>query len=112
MAATPSRPASVAEVRPRARPLPTSLAGWGNNLRADCLLAEPELPSEAVASLDRAGTVARGLGRSYGDAALNGGGQVLGLRKLDRFLAFDEATGTLTCEAGVSRTGARPASPS
>ena len=36
--------------------------------------------------------MARGLGRSYGDAALNGGGQVLGLRKLDRFLAFDEAT--------------------
>ena len=100
--AAPRGPTALAEVRPHPRPLPTSLAGWGNNLRADCLLAEPELPGEAVASLDRAGTVARGLGRSYGDAALNGGGQVLGLRKLDRFLAFDEATGTLTCEAGVS----------
>jgi decaprenylphospho-beta-D-ribofuranose 2-oxidase len=46
--------------------------------------------------------VARGLGRSYGDAALNAGGQVLGLRRLDRYLGFDEATGTLICEAGVS----------
>ena len=71
--AAPSAPAALAEVRPRPRPLPTSLAGWGNNLRADCLLAEPELPGEAVASLDRAGTVARGLGRSYGDAAQNSG---------------------------------------
>jgi FAD/FMN-containing dehydrogenase len=101
-APAPSEPAAVTEVRSRPRPAPTSLAGWGNNLRADCLLTEPELPGEAAASLDRAGTVARGLGRSYGDAALNGGGQVLGLRKLDRILSFDDATGTLTCEAGVS----------
>jgi decaprenylphospho-beta-D-ribofuranose 2-oxidase len=27
---------------------------------------------------------------------------VLGLRRVDRYLGFDEATGTLTCEAGVS----------
>ncbi|HEY4394222.1 MAG TPA: FAD-binding oxidoreductase [Polyangia bacterium] len=80
----------------------TRLAGWGNSLRADCRLAEPELPGEVAAWLDGAGTVPRGLGRSYGDAALNGGGQVLGLRRVDRYLAFDEATGTLTCEAGVS----------
>jgi decaprenylphospho-beta-D-ribofuranose 2-oxidase len=80
----------------------TSLAGWGNNLRADCRLTEPELPSEVAAWLDRTGTLARGLGRSYGDAALNAGGQVLGLRRLDRYLGFDEATGTLICEAGVS----------
>ena len=106
----PKSPGDAERCRPRGRrgrssppaPSPTPLAGWGNNLRADCLLAEPELPGEATACLDRAGTVARGLGRSYGDAALNGGGQVLGLRKLDRYLAFDEATGTLTCEAGVS----------
>ena len=52
--------------------------------------------------MDRAGTIARGLGRSYGDAALNAGGQVLGLRRLDRYLGFDADTGVLTCEAGVS----------
>ncbi|HVV49125.1 MAG TPA: FAD-binding oxidoreductase [Polyangia bacterium] len=99
----PPPPAPAGRAEPaRPRPAPTTLAGWGNNLRAECRLAEPELPGEVAGALDRAGSVPRGLGRSYGDAALNGGGQVLGLRRLDRYLAFDEATGTLTCEAGVS----------
>ena len=80
----------------------TRLSGWGGNLRADCVLREPELPGEVAAALDRAGTIARGLGRSYGDAALNGGGQVLGLRRVDRYLAFDAEAGVLTCEAGAS----------
>jgi decaprenylphospho-beta-D-ribofuranose 2-oxidase len=80
----------------------TRLSGWGANVRSDCVLSEPETPAEIEAGLDAAGTIARGLGRSYGDAALNAGGCVLGLRKLDRYLAFDERTGTLTCEAGVS----------
>lgn len=80
----------------------TPLSGWGCNVRADCRLAEPETPEQVAEQLDRAGSLARGLGRSYGDAALNGGGQVLGLRRLDRYLAFDPASGTLTCEAGVS----------
>ena len=87
---------------PAGGPATTRLSGWGANLRADCVLAEPETPTEVAARLDRAGTIARGLGRSYGDAALNAGGQVLGLRKVDRYLGFDERTGTLTCEAGVS----------
>src|SRR4029079_15624323 len=48
------------------------------------------------------GQIARGLGRSYGDSAtLENGSIVLGER-LDRFIDFDAATGTLTCEAGVS----------
>jgi decaprenylphospho-beta-D-ribofuranose 2-oxidase len=80
----------------------TRLSGWGLNLRADCMLREPELPAQVAAELDRAGSVPRGLGRSYGDAALNAGGQVLGLRRLDRYLGFDAAAGVLTCEAGVS----------
>ncbi|HXI56239.1 MAG TPA: hypothetical protein VNO55_09275, partial [Polyangia bacterium] len=69
------------------------LSGWGANLRADCVLVEPETAAEVERRLDRAGTIARGLGRSYGDAALNGGGQVLGLGKVDRYVAFDERTG-------------------
>jgi FAD/FMN-containing dehydrogenase len=78
------------------------LSGWGANLRADCVLVEPETPDEAAAWLDHKGSIARGLGRSYGDPALNAGGQVLGMGKIDRYLAFDERTGALTCEAGVS----------
>ena len=86
------------------QPATTRLSGWGLNLRSDCVLREPELPGEVASWMDRGGkgTIPRGLGRSYGDAALNAGGQVLGLHRLDRYLAFDPATGTLACEAGVT----------
>jgi decaprenylphospho-beta-D-ribofuranose 2-oxidase len=80
----------------------TKLAGWGKNLRADCYLREPETPEQVGAWLDRSGSIARGLGRSYGDQAINAGGQVLGMTRVDRYLGFDEPTGTLVCEAGVS----------
>lgn len=43
-----------------------------------------------------------GLGRSYGDNCLNDGGEVIDTRRLDHFRAFDEAAGTIVCEAGVS----------
>jgi len=48
------------------------------------------------------GTVlAHGNGRSYGDSCLNDGGTLLHTRGLDRFIAFDPASGVLRCEAGV-----------
>lgn len=80
----------------------TRLSGWGANLRVDCRLLEPATQADVAAWLDRTGSIARGLGRSYGDAAINGGGQVLGLTRVAGYLDFDEATGTLVCEAGVS----------
>ncbi len=45
--------------------------------------------------------IAFGNGRSYGDVCLNPGGTLLHTRGLDRFIAFDRASGRLTCEAGV-----------
>ena len=45
--------------------------------------------------------IAHGLGRSYGDEALNPNGRLYSTRGLDKFIAFDEQTGRLTCEAGV-----------
>jgi FAD/FMN-containing dehydrogenase len=42
-----------------------------------------------------------GNGRSYGDVCLNDGGTLLSTRGLDRYIAFDGATGALECEAGV-----------
>ena len=80
----------------------TELAGWGANLRAACFLVEPVATAEVAGMLHRAGTVARGLGRSYGDCAINADRQVVGTTRMDRFLAFDEATGTLRCEGGTS----------
>jgi FAD/FMN-containing dehydrogenase len=45
-----------------------------------------------------------GNGRSYGDSCLNDGGRLLATRGLDRFIAFDAATGVLECEAGMLLT--------
>ncbi|WP_446743009.1 FAD-binding protein [Silvibacterium acidisoli] len=80
----------------------TRLAGWGANARTEGFLAAPAFASDVRGVLDRSGSVARGLGRSYGDAATNAERQVIGMTAADRFLAFDEETGTLTCEAGTS----------
>jgi len=89
---------------PKAKALPalTELAGWGANLRSACRYREPETQAQLAAALDRAGTIARGLGRSYGDAALNAGKLVLGTRRMNLLLGFDEESGVLTCEAGAS----------
>ena len=43
----------------------------------------------------------RGNGRSYGDSCLNNGGQIVQCRGMDHFIAFDDKTGVLRCEAGV-----------
>lgn len=45
--------------------------------------------------------LAYGMGRSYGDVCLNPGGTLWTTPGLDRFLAFDNEQGLLTCEAGV-----------
>lgn len=44
--------------------------------------------------------IARGNGRSYGDAAISPD-LTLSMLKIDRMQSFDEKTGLLTCEAGV-----------
>jgi decaprenylphospho-beta-D-ribofuranose 2-oxidase len=62
-------------------------------------------PAQAHAALDLAdgrGIVARGLGRSYGDAAQNAGGQVLLTTGMRGVTQFDPATGRITAEAGIS----------
>jgi FAD/FMN-containing dehydrogenase len=43
-----------------------------------------------------------GLGRSYGDSCLNAGRELIDCRRLNRILGFDEATGMVRCESGVS----------
>lgn len=43
-----------------------------------------------------------GYGRSYGDTCLNDGGTLIDTTGLSRFIRFDEESGVLRCEAGVS----------
>lgn len=45
--------------------------------------------------------LAYGMGRSYGDVCLNPGGKLWITTGLDLFIAFDDRTGRLVCEAGV-----------
>lgn len=81
------------------------ITGWGRASRARVRAARPERPRDIDAALAAAasgGFVARGSGRAYGDAALNDGGQVLLMQRLDRFLSFDPATGEVACEPGVT----------
>ena len=81
------------------------LSGWGRFPVEECHVCRPEKRRE-VAPILRSGQerhyISRGLGRSYGDAAINGGGGVLDYSRLNRMLSFDEQTGLLECEAGVS----------
>ncbi len=46
--------------------------------------------------------IARGQGRSYGDASLNGDGSVVLTERLQRLREFDEKKGTLRVEAGTT----------
>jgi FAD/FMN-containing dehydrogenase len=43
-----------------------------------------------------------GLGRSYGDSCLNAGRDLIDCHRLNRILGFDESTGVVRCESGVS----------
>jgi decaprenylphospho-beta-D-ribofuranose 2-oxidase len=84
---------------------PLALRGWGRIGRSDALVARPERIREVLGAMaDCAGqrVIARGAGRSYGDAAQNGDGRVVLTTRLDRLLAFDEAEGLLVAEPGVT----------
>lgn len=82
-----------------------SLSGWGRYPVQRCRVYRPEslrALKEVVVSGEERSVLARGLGRAYGDAALNEGAGVILQTRRNRFLNFDEAAGVLRCEAGVS----------
>jgi FAD/FMN-containing dehydrogenase len=81
------------------------LSGWGRFPVETCRVFRPEKRaslSAILASAEEPSYIARGLGRSYGDAALNRGGGVICFERLNRMIAFDPRTGVLECEAGVT----------
>jgi len=82
-----------------------SLTGWGRTEPSVAELAEPASPAEVAGLLRDApprGVIARGLGRSYNNAAQNGGGLVISSAGLRRITSLDTHAGLVTCEAGVS----------
>jgi decaprenylphospho-beta-D-ribofuranose 2-oxidase len=81
------------------------LCGWGRTSPTAATVLRPATAAEAGEALRTAGArgaVARGLGRSYGDAAQNAGGAVIDMTGLDRILAVDVAGRTARVQAGVS----------
>lgn len=81
--------------------LKTKLAGWGNYPSCSCNVSRPEQLSELSIAESNC-LIARGRGRSYGDAALNENRDVVLTERLNRFIAFDEKTGLLSAESGVT----------
>jgi decaprenylphospho-beta-D-ribofuranose 2-oxidase len=75
--------------------------GWGRYPWVNAEVGFPQsLPDFYEAVKREHPLIARGLGRSYGDSSL--ADHVLETRFYSRFQAFDEASGLLTCDAGVS----------
>jgi decaprenylphospho-beta-D-ribofuranose 2-oxidase len=84
---------------------PTKLTGWGRIAPSTAQLARPGGPDQVAGLLAAAptrGVIARGLGRSYNNAAQNDGGLVIGTTAMNQVTAFDAEAGVVTCEAGVS----------
>ena len=94
---------------------PTSLTGWGRTAPSTAhVLATPDVEKiiEAVTRVAddnadkpahlRRGVIARGMGRSYGDPAQNGGGLVVDMTPLNRIHSIDPDTGIVDVDAGVT----------
>lgn len=79
------------------------LSGWGHCPVSECESFRPEKQRDLVKLVSQHTTplIARGLGRSYGDASLQPQGTVLTSR-LDHILGFDEAQGIVQAQAGVT----------
>lgn len=77
------------------------IGSWGRyqSIEAEVLL--PQTQSECARMIENsASVIPRGAGRSYGDSALNT--TVIQSTYRKHYIEFNEVTGTLTCEAGVS----------
>ena len=83
-----------------------NLTGWGRTSGGAMTACRPERVSELRERVREGpadgGRIAYGAGRAYGDAALNSQGRVILTRRLNRMLAFDDDSGLLEAEPGVT----------
>jgi decaprenylphospho-beta-D-ribofuranose 2-oxidase len=96
---------SAAELTTRKRRagVERSLCGWGRISHSRARVIRPHSTEEVVETLaESAGVIARGAGRSYGDAAQNGGGDVLDMTALNQVLWIDREQGSVTAQAGAT----------
>src|SRR5947209_18522157 len=77
------------------------ISGWGRYPRGRAVVVRPERIEDVGPQPDES-LIARGQGRSYGNAAMNEGGVVMLTERLDRVISFDESEGWLRAEAGVT----------
>lgn len=81
----------------------TTLTGWGRYPVIECYSQRPEKIATVTDVIkNNTSNLPRGMGRSYGDASLNPQGVTILMQRLNRMLAFDNQTGILKCEAGVT----------
>jgi FAD/FMN-containing dehydrogenase len=81
----------------------TPVQSWGRVGAPRHQVVTPNTIAQARAAIARSGAwLAHGMGRSYGDVALNTAGTLISTRALDRFVAFDRDSGILEAEAGVT----------
>ena len=81
------------------------LAGWGRTAPTAATVLRPGTPDALARLFDtppERGIIARGLGRSYGDAAQNAGGAVVDSEHLAGLHGIDMERGTVTVDAGIS----------
>jgi len=76
------------------------IQGWGRYTSIDAKVFSPSFDFECEGYLQSSPLICRGFGRSYGDSSLSQ--TVIETTKLDRFISFNQDTGLLSCQAGVS----------
>jgi decaprenylphospho-beta-D-ribofuranose 2-oxidase len=78
------------------------LAGWGNYPVAESYTIVARSEADCIDAMKQEKLIPRGLGRSYGDQAINDSKYVAVCTKLNYFISFDDKEGILQCQAGVS----------
>ena len=76
------------------------LSGWGNNKFANSKVYFPKNITE-IKNLIKGKTIARGMGRSYGDSSIQPNSTII-TKKLNKILHLDSIKGILSAEAGIS----------